>query len=323
MANKRYNLRRRPGERANSGDAGPPADNGEQPDSTGQVAEASSARQPEEPPQAPPKKGKARRKPVAEESSVQQAKAPSQQEPAQEPQKKKKKKKKKRPKVSKWASQRAMNKMAYKSAPQATKPTRKPKSEKISRGTENDLNPYEKYPHLYEERKNSRAFVRQTQTLSFTDDLPPEIRLMVYRYLPGIDVDVMEIYHYGFQGSGMRDLRSQCPAFKMMRLCRMIYTEIGQILYGKILKFAGPSAFFAMGAFMFSHQSLAFQNVRHIIVEVPALDLAGLNRELRASKDFRKIILPGNFSVLRYKSRAWSTAIVAFQKQCTPPAGNL
>ncbi|KAK8152565.1 hypothetical protein IWX90DRAFT_517533 [Phyllosticta citrichinensis] len=182
MANKRYNLRRRPGQRANSGDAAPPADDGEQLDSNGQPAEASSALQPEEPPQAASKKGKARRKPNAEESCAQQAEAPSQQEPPQEPQKKKKK----WPKVSKWASQKAMNKITYKSAPQkATKPTRKPGKERTQRWSVKDLKPYEDYPALYKERKESKTFIRQR--LSFTDDLPAELRLMVYSTLPGID----------------------------------------------------------------------------------------------------------------------------------------
>ncbi|KAK8244747.1 hypothetical protein HDK77DRAFT_426712 [Phyllosticta capitalensis] len=228
---------------------------------------------------------------------------------AQEPDREKSRKKRKR-RPSKWATQKATEKSTASASKRHQKP-RKPPKEMTTRWTEEDLKPWRGYPALYKERRKSKTFIRQN--LSFTDDLPPEIRLMVYQELQEIDDELLEIYS---KRIGFCIPEAQRLLFPMLRLCRTVYREIGQMLYGKVLKFTGPAAFFSMGAFMFSHQSLAFQYVRHIVVDIPSFSPQDVKYGVQYVANSRLVEMPEFLSTIMRKKNTMKATTLAFKTQC-------
>lgn len=189
---------------------------------------------------------------------------------------------------------------------------------------EEDLKPYEKYPVLYKERKKSRTFVRFTpcqsllvltmqqirQTLSFTDDLPAEVRLMVYKNLPAASDNKLLVH---IPNSFWRMVHERTN-FQLMRLCRKAHTELGQVLYGRTLDFQGPAAFCALGMFVSKVQPRSFQFIRHIVMDVPSFEPLTVEQSVRALGS-EKLPIP-LFLDVRHKRQELGTTILAFQQLC-------
>ncbi|KAF9630768.1 hypothetical protein BFW01_g1330 [Lasiodiplodia theobromae] len=161
--------------------------------------------------------------------------------------------------------------------------------------TQEDLKPYEKFRKLYGERKYAREFPKQKQTLSFTDDLPTEIRLMVYKHLglqapggffelwgPGTWPCQAEFRDNIFNPTldaamPIRNTFRKYAAFRkvvsLMRLCKKVHGEVAELFYGEQnFRFSNSNGFVMLGAWMHTIGALHFQCLRHVTVQIPMRD---------------------------------------------------
>ncbi|KAL0254782.1 hypothetical protein SLS55_009306 [Diplodia seriata] len=164
--------------------------------------------------------------------------------------------------------------------------------------TKEDLKPYKKFPVLYGERKFAREFPREKQTLSFTDDLPTELRLMIYEHLqvqaPGQFLELWSPVTWHSPGDD-RDCifddrqRGKTPiqntfwryaslrkGLSLLRLCKKVHGELTEMFYAEQnFRFSNSNGILMLGAWMHTIKAQHFQHLRHITVQIPMRDRGG------------------------------------------------
>ncbi|KAG6357832.1 hypothetical protein INS49_013713 [Diaporthe citri] len=138
-----------------------------------------------------------------------------------------------------------------------------------------DIEPYRKYKILYGERKFAQEFTKQN--LSFTDDLPTEIRLRIYDFLFPIPGDQFEFWAPQEKTRGkekwqnlFRKYASNKKAMRIMRLSKKIREEVADYFYGRFnMRFSDSSGFLVMTMFNHSIRFLNCSFINHITVRMP------------------------------------------------------
>ncbi|OJD32678.1 uncharacterized protein BKCO1_3700033 [Diplodia corticola] len=152
--------------------------------------------------------------------------------------------------------------------------------------TKEELEPYKKFPVLYGERKFAREFPKEKQTLSFTDDLPAELRLMVYERVPlhvsggFLELWSPAIWHHEARWR-WRDwaalstplkntfwqYASKRRALSLMRLCKKMYGEVAHMFYTKQnFRFTNLDGVLMLGAWLHTINAAHFRYLRHVTV---------------------------------------------------------
>lgn len=195
------------------------------------------------------------------------------------------------------------------------KPKRKSDTQPWLACTQEEAKPYKKYKTLYGERKFARDFVSprspyytlnsafwknlgtdvchiqstQKQNLSFSDDLPVEIRLQVYEYLFKTPDKFFELWapeewtrrqgqteegrstKYGhWAKNSFRQFASQKRGLRLMRLCKKIHDEVADYFYGgNNFRFTHFDGFLVMAAFNHTIRPATFSFLKHITVQIP------------------------------------------------------
>ncbi|KAG8163022.1 hypothetical protein KVR01_007500 [Diaporthe batatas] len=169
------------------------------------------------------------------------------------------------------------------------------------------INKYSRFPALFNERKFARPFPAQKQTLSFTDDLPAELRLLVYEHLfdtpttfelwgpdrqrPAWLADTNPLL--GIWGPGplwldpppppdatsrksrrvTRGWRAKHP--QVLRLSRKVHAEAAAHLYGRTtFRFSAYNGIAAMAVFAHTIGRDHYALIRHVAVQLPHRDLS-------------------------------------------------
>lgn len=191
--------------------------------------------------------------------------------------------------------------------------------------TKEDLKPYEKFSKLYGERKYAREFPKQKQTLSFTDDLPTEIRLIVYKCLklqaPG---GFFELWgpgtwpcHAAFRDrlydpasdaampirNTFREYAASRKVVSLMRLCKKVHGEMAEMFYAKQnFRFSNSNGFLMLGAWMHTIKEPHFQYLRHVTVQIPMRDTDDrCISSLSGWKAFEKIVAERGMRIPMYR----------------------
>lgn len=186
--------------------------------------------------------------------------------------------------------------------------------------TQEDAKPYKKYKVLYGERKFARDFVsvnqttwplnyppaatalpflnssmcadslhgqtKEKQSLSFSDDLPVEIRLQVYRLLFKIPGNFFELWapsewtktclwyrtdeRLGWAKNNCRRIARQKQGLRMMRLCKKIREEVADYFYGgNNFRFSNEDGIVVMAAMFYTIRPFNCSFLRHITLQIP------------------------------------------------------
>lgn len=115
----------------------------------------------------------------------------------------------------------------------------------------------------------------QQQALSFTDDLPTEIRLRVYHFLFDSPGQYLELWGPDSFGKRkwqniFRAYESRKKLLRIMRLNKKIREEVADYFYGQFnMRFSSEDGFYAMAVFNHTIQPLNCSFIRHITVAFP------------------------------------------------------
>ncbi|KAL1853665.1 hypothetical protein Daus18300_011701 [Diaporthe australafricana] len=140
--------------------------------------------------------------------------------------------------------------------------------------------PYSKYKILYGERKFAREFATQKQNLSFTEDLPPEIRLAIYGYLFDTPGRYFELWAPQDIAQGMYAIPNLFPEYahktkilRIMRVSKKIHQEVAEYFYGQHnFRFNNYNGFQMMNAFNYTIRAVNCNFIKHITVQIPNRD---------------------------------------------------
>lgn len=143
-----------------------------------------------------------------------------------------------------------------------------------------------------EEAMNTDSVCIQTeekQNLSFSDDLPVEIRLQIYGHLFNIPGNFFELWaprkwtkqrrswreddgpsRHGWAKNSSRQIAHQKQGLRMMRLCKKIRTEVVDYFYGgNNFRFSSDNGIAVMAAFFYTIRPDNCSFLRHITVQIP------------------------------------------------------
>lgn len=119
----------------------------------------------------------------------------------------------------------------------------------------------------------------QQQALSFTDDLPTEVRLRVYQFLFDSPGQYLELWGPDSFGKRkwqniFRAYESRKKLLRIMRLNKKIREEVADYFYGQLnMRFSSEDGFYAMAVFNHTIQPLNCSFIRHITVAFPCNDI--------------------------------------------------
>lgn len=118
----------------------------------------------------------------------------------------------------------------------------------------------------------------QKQNLSFSDDLPVEIRLQVYEYLFDVPDNFFEFWapkEWTYRAdhcakNSFRQFAYRKRALRVMRLCKKIHVEVSDYFYGgNNFRFSHANGFLVMAAFNHTIKPANFSFLKHITVQIP------------------------------------------------------
>ncbi|POS76475.1 hypothetical protein DHEL01_v205134 [Diaporthe helianthi] len=142
--------------------------------------------------------------------------------------------------------------------------------------TKEEIKEYRKFPILYGERKFAQLFPKEKQTLSFTDDLPPELRLLIYDHLFNTPAyfELWAPWKLTKQGSRCKNqfntYASKKKALKIMRLSKKVHKEATAHFYSRTnFRFSTYNGFAAMAVFNHNLGRGNCELIRHITVQIP------------------------------------------------------
>lgn len=132
----------------------------------------------------------------------------------------------------------------------------------------------------------------EKQNLSFSDDLPVEIRLQVYEYLFDIPNNFFELWaprEWARNGhwakNSFRELKSLRTRLRVMRLCKKIREEASDYFYGgNNFRFTNFNGFLVMTVFNHTIRPANCSFLKHITVQIPNLMRENLYDEGVVSK---------------------------------------
>lgn len=116
--------------------------------------------------------------------------------------------------------------------------------------------------------------------MSFTDDLPAEIRLMIYKYCKiQVSGHFFELWNPR-HNSGHLWTRNGFPKYarfrkplRLLRLCRKVHGEIAEMFYSKQnFRFSDANGMQMLAAWMYTIKARHFQYLQHITVQIPVRD---------------------------------------------------
>lgn len=111
------------------------------------------------------------------------------------------------------------------------------------------------------------------QPLSFTDDLPAEIRLEVYGHLFHIPNKFFELRVGVYRPAAVNSyplLAAQMGRLRMMRVCKQIRGEVAEYFYGgSNFRFSHESGIAVMSCFFHTIGSFNCSFLRHVTVQLP------------------------------------------------------
>ncbi|KAL2272171.1 hypothetical protein FJTKL_07450 [Diaporthe vaccinii] len=118
---------------------------------------------------------------------------------------------------------------------------------------------------------------KQQQKLSFTDDLPTEIRIRIYDFLFPVPGDHFELWAPQEKATGkekwqnlFRKYASNKKAMRIMRLNKKIHEEVADYFYGRFnMRFSGPTGFLVMTMLNHSIWPLNCSFIKHTTVRIP------------------------------------------------------
>lgn len=114
--------------------------------------------------------------------------------------------------------------------------------------------------------------------MSFSDDLPVEIRLQVYEHLFNVPDNFFELWapKEWTRGRGhwaknsFRQFARQKHGLRVMRLCKKIHEEVSDHFYGgNNFRFTNFDGFLVMAAFNHTIRPASFSFLKHITVQIP------------------------------------------------------
>lgn len=114
--------------------------------------------------------------------------------------------------------------------------------------------------------------------MSFSDDLPVEIRLQVYEYLFNVPDNFFEFWAPDIWApkvshcakNSFRQFAYRKRALQVMRLCRKIHEEVSDYFYGgNNFRFSHANGFVVMAAFNHTIKPANFSFLKHITVQIP------------------------------------------------------
>lgn len=181
---------------------------------------------------------------------------------------------------------------------------------------------------MFLEATNTDSICIQTeekQNLSFSDDLPVEIRLQIYGHLFDIPGNFFELWaprewtlssrwreendyrRRGWAKNTCRQIARQKQGLRMMRLCKKIRAEVADYFYGgNNFRFSNHSGIAVMAAFFYTIKPDNCSFLQHITVQIPNRQV-GYDRTVESNTawcNFAGVLYDRGMRIPRFSFRA-------------------